>query len=237
MRSRALLFATSVSIMTISAIAGTNHSPTALNRAQRRALDRISLTAYRQPISQPLDALPVAFSWRLPVANAWSFPMTTESHAGVKKNQETKLAPMTEVLAPVPMKSPAPPPPPPAPTPVSVPPALVSPAPATIPAPPPSAAAPMTAANSGTVTGHYTIPANLAPIFACIRHYESNNNYAETANPNYRGAYQFAWSTWQELGQTGDPAAAPAWLQDEMAVKLQQMDGWTPWETAPLCGV
>jgi hypothetical protein len=128
----------------------------------------------------------------------------------------------------------APPPPPPPP-----------PAPPSPPAPPPHPAstpppAPAPSGTTGTSPGPgpgYQIPAALAPIFACIRHYESNDNYQDTANPGYRGAYQFSWSTWQWLGGQGDPAAAPPWLQNYMAVQLLQRQGWSAWETAPLCGV
>jgi len=49
----------------------------------------------------------------------------------------------------------------------------------------------------------------------------------------YRGKYQFSRDTWRNLGGTGDPAAAPEWLQDRLALKLYRQAGASPW---PNCG-
>jgi hypothetical protein len=51
------------------------------------------------------------------------------------------------------------------------------------------------------------------------------------------GAYQFNVGTWRSVGGTGYPADNPPAVQDEMARRLQARDGWSPWQTAPLCGL
>lgn len=48
----------------------------------------------------------------------------------------------------------------------------------------------------------------------------------------YRGKYQFTRETWRALGGRGDPADAPEWLQDRLALKLYRMRGTAPW---PAC--
>jgi len=45
----------------------------------------------------------------------------------------------------------------------------------------------------------------------------------------YRGKYQFSRETWRNLGGSGDPAAAPEWLQDRLALKLYRQSGTAPW--------
>jgi len=47
----------------------------------------------------------------------------------------------------------------------------------------------------------------------------------------YRGKYQFSRATWRSLGGTGDPAAAPESLQDELAAKLMRTQGPSAWPT------
>lgn len=77
--------------------------------------------------------------------------------------------------------------------------------------------------------------------FLALRRCESTDNYANvSASGTYRGAYQFARSTWDGLaGQTRpdlagiDPATAAPADQDAMAVALWQRDGRSPW---PVCG-
>jgi hypothetical protein len=49
----------------------------------------------------------------------------------------------------------------------------------------------------------------------------------------YRGKYQFAISTWQSVGGTGDPAAAPEAEQDRRAAILLARSGPGQW---PVCG-
>jgi peptidoglycan hydrolase-like protein with peptidoglycan-binding domain len=49
----------------------------------------------------------------------------------------------------------------------------------------------------------------------------------------YRGKYQFSMGTWQAMGGVGDPAAAPEWLQDRIALKLYRRHGTWPWPNCP----
>ncbi len=79
-------------------------------------------------------------------------------------------------------------------------------------------------------TGSVRVPAVLARIAEC----ESGGNpRAVSPGGTYRGKYQFSRSTWRRLGGSGDPAAAPEWLQDRLAVKLYRQSGTAPW---PSCG-
>ena len=67
-----------------------------------------------------------------------------------------------------------------------------------------------------------------------LRFCESTHNY-EAISPSgkYRGAYQFDYATWQTVGGTGDPAAAPPEEQDARARELYARRGPQPW---PECG-
>jgi peptidoglycan hydrolase-like protein with peptidoglycan-binding domain len=56
---------------------------------------------------------------------------------------------------------------------------------------------------------------------------------AVSADGQYRGKYQFDRATWERLGGTGDPAAAPEAEQDSIAAKLLAERGTSPW---PNCG-
>jgi hypothetical protein len=49
----------------------------------------------------------------------------------------------------------------------------------------------------------------------------------------YRGKYQFSTSTWQSVGGSGDPAAAPEAEQDRRAAILLARSGPGQW---PVCG-
>jgi hypothetical protein len=49
----------------------------------------------------------------------------------------------------------------------------------------------------------------------------------------YRGKYQFSMSTWENMGGEGDPADAPEWLQDRIALKLYRRAGTSPWPNCP----
>lgn len=67
---------------------------------------------------------------------------------------------------------------------------------------------------------------------ACIRHWESRNNYrAVSRSGRYRGAYQFDQRTWEGNGGSGDPAAASAEEQDRTAATLLSRRGLAPWPT------
>jgi Transglycosylase-like domain/Putative peptidoglycan binding domain len=70
------------------------------------------------------------------------------------------------------------------------------------------------------------LPAILRQIAEC----ESGGNpRAISPGGRYRGKYQFSYSTWRNLGGSGDPAAAPEWLQDRLALKLYRQAGTAPW--------
>jgi transglycosylase-like protein/putative peptidoglycan binding protein len=72
--------------------------------------------------------------------------------------------------------------------------------------------------------------ATLAKIAQC----ESGGDpKALSANGLYRGKYQFDVSTWEHMGGTGDPAAAPEAEQDARAAQLLALRGTAPW---PVCG-
>ena len=74
------------------------------------------------------------------------------------------------------------------------------------------------------------LPAVLRRIAEC----ESGGNpRAVSPGGQYRGKYQFSRATWRALGGTGDPADAPEWKQDRMALKLYRQRGTAPW---PSCG-
>lgn len=56
---------------------------------------------------------------------------------------------------------------------------------------------------------------------------------AVSADGSYRGKYQFHPSTWEAVGGSGDPAAAPEAEQDYRAALLYAQSGSSPW---PICG-
>jgi peptidoglycan hydrolase-like protein with peptidoglycan-binding domain len=81
-----------------------------------------------------------------------------------------------------------------------------------------------------TSTRSMRVPAILSQIAEC----ESGGNpRAISPGGQYRGKYQFSRETWRNLGGSGDPAAAPEWLQDRLALKLYRLRGTAPW---PNCG-
>jgi hypothetical protein len=81
-----------------------------------------------------------------------------------------------------------------------------------------------------TSTRSVRVPAILSQIAEC----ESGGNpRAISPGGQYRGKYQFSRETWRNLGGSGDPAAAPEWLQDRLALKLYRLRGTAPW---PNCG-
>jgi len=61
---------------------------------------------------------------------------------------------------------------------------------------------------------------------------ESSDEYGADTGNGYYGAYQFALATWESLGFSGLPSAAPPAEQDKAAYELWQRDGWEPW---PAC--
>ena len=75
-----------------------------------------------------------------------------------------------------------------------------------------------------------SLPRVLVRIAEC----ESGGNpRAISPGGQYRGKYQFSRETWRGLGGTGDPAEAPEWKQDRLALKLYRQSGTAPW---PSCG-
>jgi len=90
------------------------------------------------------------------------------------------------------------------------------------------AAAPA-AATTTQATGT-TTPGNLQAIAAC----ESGGNPSAVGGGGaFRGKYQFDYATWQSVGGSGDPAAAPEAEQDRRAAMLYAQSGSNPW---PVCG-
>jgi Transglycosylase-like domain len=56
---------------------------------------------------------------------------------------------------------------------------------------------------------------------------------AVSSDGTYRGLFQFDQGTWESVGGTGDPAAAPAAEQEYRAALLYSEAGSSPW---PICG-
>jgi len=56
---------------------------------------------------------------------------------------------------------------------------------------------------------------------------------AVSSDGSYRGKYQFDFGTWESVGGSGDPAAAPVQEQDYRAALLYAQSGSSPW---PVCG-
>jgi hypothetical protein len=56
---------------------------------------------------------------------------------------------------------------------------------------------------------------------------------AISSDGSYRGKYQFDFGTWESVGGSGDPAAAPEDEQDYRAALLYSQSGSSPW---PICG-
>ena len=80
-----------------------------------------------------------------------------------------------------------------------------------------------------TLPGGVTI-ATLESIAAC----ESGGDpTAVSSDGSYRGKYQFDYGTWESVGGSGDPAAAPEDEQDYRAALLYSQSGSSPW---PVCG-
>ena len=55
------------------------------------------------------------------------------------------------------------------------------------------------------------------------------NPQAVSPDGQYRGKYQFDRATWESLGGSGDPAAAPESEQDRLAAQLYQQRGTSSW--------
>ena len=74
-----------------------------------------------------------------------------------------------------------------------------------------------------------TASAPLEAIAAC----ESGGNPSTNTGNGFYGKYQFTMETWQSVGGSGNPAAAPEAEQDRRAARLYAQAGSSPW---PVCG-
>jgi hypothetical protein len=66
-------------------------------------------------------------------------------------------------------------------------------------------------------------------MLAELRQCESGGNYAINTGNGYYGAYQFNLQTWRSVGGSGYPHQNPPSVQDEMATRLYESRGWSPW--------
>jgi hypothetical protein len=80
-----------------------------------------------------------------------------------------------------------------------------------------------------------TLPAGVSmSTLEAIASCESGGNpTAVSSDGSYRGKYQFDYGTWESVGGSGDPAAAPESEQDYRAALLYSRSGSSPW---PVCG-
>jgi hypothetical protein len=92
------------------------------------------------------------------------------------------------------------------------------------------AQAPKTGRTPKPAQPRVAVPPQLEAIASC----ESGGNpSAVDASGTYRGKSQFSVETWQGIGGSGDPAAAPEAEQDRRAAMLYQRSGAGQW---PVCG-
>ena len=76
-------------------------------------------------------------------------------------------------------------------------------------------------------------PVTVSPALQAIANCESGGNPAAIGGGGlYRGKYQFSVDTWQAVGGSGDPAAAPEAEQDRRATILYAQAGPGQW---PVC--
>jgi len=101
-------------------------------------------------------------------------------------------------------------------------------------APAPSAAGPPASSAISSIRPTAGPPSSLAADFAAIRRCEASGDYSLNTGNGYYGAYQFAYQTWIDLGESGLPSAAPPATQDAAAYKLYLRSGWSSW---PSCAV
>jgi hypothetical protein len=100
--------------------------------------------------------------------------------------------------------------------------------------PAPSTAGPPSASTITSINPTAGPPSSLAADFAAIRRCEASDDYSLNTGNGYYGAYQFAYQTWIDLGESGLPSAAPPATQDAAAYKLYLRSGWSSW---PACAV
>jgi hypothetical protein len=88
--------------------------------------------------------------------------------------------------------------------------------------------------SSGAVRRRSSGGDQLPGILVAIAQCESGGNpRAVSRDGRYRGKYQFSQGTWEGLGGRGDPAEAPEWKQDRLALKLYRQRGTAPWPNCP----
>jgi len=88
---------------------------------------------------------------------------------------------------------------------------------------PPSSLPPSTSSSASS---------SLQEDLARLRQCESGDNYQANTGNGYYGAYQFSLATWNGLGYSGLPSAAPPPTQDQAAITLEETSGWGQW---PVC--
>jgi hypothetical protein len=72
-----------------------------------------------------------------------------------------------------------------------------------------------------------------SPVLEAIAACESGGNPSTDTGNGFYGKYQFTQATWQAVGGTGNPAAAPESEQDRRAAQLYAQAGPSQW---PVCG-
>jgi hypothetical protein len=97
----------------------------------------------------------------------------------------------------------------------------------------PSAVAPSAAPAAPGATGAAPAGGAGSGLDSVARCESGGDPAAVSPDGQYRGKYQFAQQTWESVGGTGDPAAAPEAVQDQKAAQLQAQRGSSPW---PVCG-
>jgi hypothetical protein len=102
--------------------------------------------------------------------------------------------------------------------------------PTTLPAP--SASGPPASSAVTSINPGASPPNSLAADFAAIRRCEASGDYSLNTGNGYYGAYQFAYQTWIDLGESGLPSTAPPATQDAAAYRLYLRSGWASW---PAC--
>ena len=99
---------------------------------------------------------------------------------------------------------------------------------------------PPTTTSTEAAAGAHPLPAGTTEEqWHALRECESTQNYrAVSRSGRYRGAYQFARSTWDWVAGMHypelvgiDPRDASPADQDKMAYKLYEINGWQPWPT------
>jgi Transglycosylase-like domain len=83
------------------------------------------------------------------------------------------------------------------------------------------------------VREHHRRASTASPVLEAIAACESGGNPATDTGNGFYGKYQFTQATWQAVGGTGNPAAAPEAEQDRRAAQLYAQAGPSQW---PVCG-